>query len=48
VLGDVVGIPPDAYGLADHEVISAGWEAASGELSVIDALLAQLRNPPRR
>jgi hypothetical protein len=47
-LGDVLGIAPDAFGLVDHEVIADGWEAARGALSVVDALLDQLRDPPPR
>lgn len=37
-----LGMAPDAFGLADHAVIGDAWEASSGALSIIDALLLQL------
>jgi hypothetical protein len=43
-VGDVLGIPPDASGLVDHQRIGDAWESAGGRLSIVDALLAQLRS----
>jgi hypothetical protein len=37
-----LGIPPDAAGLADHDVIGDEWERSGGATSVVAALLAQL------
>ena len=37
-----LGIPPDAFGLVDHEAIGDEWERTKGATSVIDRLLAQL------
>lgn len=37
-----LGLAPDAFGLADHAAIGDAWEASSGGVSIIDALLAQL------
>lgn len=38
----VLGIPPDAAGLADHRSIGDEWERTGGKVSVIEALLRQL------
>lgn len=40
---EALGIEPDAAGLVDHAVIGDLWEQSQGELSIIDALLSQLR-----
>ncbi len=40
---EALGLPPDASGLADHERIGDDWERSGGALSIVDALLAQLR-----
>ena len=37
-----LGRPPDAAGLADHDVIGDEWERSGGRTSVVAALLAQL------
>lgn len=37
-----LGTPPDAVGLADHDVIGDEWERSGGRTSVVAALLAQL------
>lgn len=37
-----LGMAPDAYGLVDHERIADAWEAANGDISIVDALLAEL------
>jgi hypothetical protein len=47
-LGEVLGTAPDTFGLVDHESIASGWEASGGASSVLDALLAQLQEPPPR
>lgn len=39
---DALGIAPDASGLVDHERIADAWEAAGGQVSIIDALLSEL------
>ena len=38
-----LGRPADAAGLADHDRIGDEWERTGGEVSIVDALLAQLR-----
>ena len=38
-----LGIEPDASGLVDHEVIADEWERAGGGVSIVTALLGQLR-----
>ncbi|HVE93752.1 MAG TPA: hypothetical protein VNB24_02440 [Acidimicrobiales bacterium] len=40
---EALGIPPDAYGLVDHEQIADTWENSRGAISIVAALLAQLR-----
>lgn len=42
-LADALGIEPDAAGLVDHEVIADQWERRGRQVSITDALLAQLR-----
>jgi hypothetical protein len=37
-----LGTPPDAAGLADHDLIGDAWERSGGRTSVVAALLAQL------
>ncbi len=43
---DALGIAPDAAGLVDHERIGRAWERARGDLSLVDALLAELATTP--
>lgn len=38
-----LGIGPDAVGLVDHESIASHWERTAGTVSIIDALIDQLR-----
>lgn len=42
---EALGVPPDAAGLADHQVIGDEWERSGGQVSVIDSLLRQLCGP---
>jgi hypothetical protein len=44
-VAEAVGIPPDASGLVDHEVIAQEWERTTGGISIVKKLLAQLRSP---
>jgi len=37
-----LGAPPDASGLADHDLIADQWEQSGGATSIVSALLAQL------
>jgi hypothetical protein len=37
-----LGIPPDAFGLVDHERIASEWEHTSRNVSITARLLAQL------
>ena len=39
-----IGIEPDAAGLVDHGRIGDDWERSSGGVSVVEALLLQLRS----
>jgi hypothetical protein len=39
---DRLGIAPDAVGLVDHDRIGAEWERASGSVSIVEMLLAEL------
>lgn len=41
---DALGIAPDAAGVVDHEPVAAAWEVSGGRVSIVDALLAQLRS----
>lgn len=41
---EALGIAPDAAGLVDHEPIGDEWERTSGAISIIDALIRQLRS----
>jgi hypothetical protein len=43
---DAIGITADACGLVDHGRIGDDWEKARGQLSIVDALLGQLRARP--
>lgn len=38
----VLGIPPDASGMVEHEPIGMAWEQAEGRFSIVGALLEQL------
>ena len=38
----VLGMPPDASGMVDHEPIGETWERSAGAASIIDALFEQL------
>jgi hypothetical protein len=40
--GEVLGRPPDASGLVDHDAIGDAWERANGGVSIVALLLAQL------
>ena len=37
-----LGMPPDAAGLADHDLIGDRWEQSGGATSIVTALLDQL------
>ena len=37
-----LGVPPDAAGLADHDLIDDQWEQSRGATSIVAALLEQL------
>ena len=39
-----LGIEPDGAGLVDHDPIGDSWERTAGAVSIVDALLAQLRS----
>jgi hypothetical protein len=39
----VLEIPPDAVGLVDHQTIADEWQRTKGGISIVEALLAQLR-----
>jgi hypothetical protein len=39
----VIGIPPDAVGLVDHQTIADEWQQTKGRISIVKALLAELR-----
>lgn len=39
-----LGIPPDAAGLVDHDPIGDEWERTAGGVSVVEALIGQLRS----
>lgn len=40
---EALGIPPDACGLVDHDAIAEEWERTGGGISIVEALLTQLR-----
>jgi hypothetical protein len=42
VCAGALGRPPDAAGLADHDLIGDRWEQSGGATSIVDALLDQL------
>jgi len=37
-----LGAPPDAAGVADHDLVADEWEQSGGATSIVSALLAQL------
>ena len=37
-----LGVPPDAVGVADHDLIGDQWEQSGGATSIVRALLDQL------
>jgi hypothetical protein len=39
-----LGLEPDGAGLVDHEVIGDEWERTAGAVSIIEALIVQLRS----
>jgi hypothetical protein len=39
---EALGIPPDAWGLVDHEPIADEWERTAGGVSIVEDLLRQL------
>ena len=39
-----LGLEPDAAGLVDHDPVGDEWERTSGSVSIVDALLRQLRS----
>jgi hypothetical protein len=39
---DALGIPPDAWGLVEHESIADQWERTAGGVSIVEDLLRQL------
>jgi len=41
--GEVLGRPPDAAGMVDHEAIADRWERSRGDVSIVELLDAQLR-----
>ena len=43
-VGESLGIEPDAAGLVDHAAIGDAWERSRGSVSIIDALLDELRS----
>jgi hypothetical protein len=42
---DALGIAPDASGLVDHQRLGDVWEQAGGRVSLVEALLEELRRP---
>jgi hypothetical protein len=40
-----LGLPPDAFGIVDHDVVGDQWERSGGQTSIVQALLAQLQRP---
>jgi hypothetical protein len=42
---ELLGIPPDASGLVDHERIGSAWERARGGVSIVALLLEELQAP---
>ena len=39
---EALGIPPNASGRVDHDVIGDEWESTNGAISIVDRLLQQL------
>jgi hypothetical protein len=42
-----LGLEPDAAGLVDHDPVGDEWERTGGSVSIVDALLRQLRSGDR-
>ena len=42
---DLLGIPPDAVGLVDHDRIGRAWERTRGGVSIVALLLEELHDP---
>jgi hypothetical protein len=42
----LLGLEPDAVGVADHQRIGDEWEASRRRISIIEALLDELSRPP--
>jgi hypothetical protein len=42
---DLLGIPPDASGLVDHERIGRAWEHTRGAVSIVALLIEELNVP---
>ena len=42
----VLGVEPDAVGVADHQRIGDEWEASQRRISIVEALLEELSRPP--
>lgn len=43
--GDLLGIPPDAFGLVDHQSIGDEWERSGRKTSITEAVFGQLISP---
>jgi hypothetical protein len=41
---EALGLAPDAAGLVDHDRIADAWETTGGQVSIVAALLAELRS----
>jgi hypothetical protein len=39
---EALGLPPDAYGVVDHDRVGDEWEQRQGKASILDGLLRQL------
>lgn len=46
LLGDQLGIHPDASGLIDRDGLGAAWERSGGRIDVVDRLIEMLSPPP--
>lgn len=44
IVTEVLGIPPDAVGMVDHERVGDAWERAHGDVSIVALLEDQLRS----
>jgi hypothetical protein len=40
---EALGVAPDASGLVDHAAIGDEWERSHGGISIVEAVLGQLR-----